>query len=82
MVVCRMLGLNFASYAAQTNFFGGNSTGIALSGVSCRGDEKSLDQCTIETADSSNCSGKQDQIAGVICSSSKAFDYFIDTCLG
>lgn len=82
MVVCRMLGLNYASYATQTNFFGGNFGAIVLSGVSCRGDENSLDQCTVEIADSSKCVGKPDQIAGAICSSSKAFHFFFDILFG
>lgn len=76
-VVCRMLGLNFASYAAQSNFFGGNSSAILMSGIRCRGDEINLHQCTVETAGSSECLGREDRIAGVICSSSKTFNLFL-----
>lgn len=44
-VVCRQLGLGYASDAIQTNFFGGQRIPITLSGVQCHGDENSLIDC-------------------------------------
>ncbi|PBC29812.1 Scavenger receptor cysteine-rich domain-containing group B protein [Apis cerana cerana] len=44
-VVCRQLGLGYASDAVQTNFFGGEKTPMAISGVQCRGNESSLTDC-------------------------------------
>lgn len=44
-VVCRQLGLGYASDAVQTNFFGGDRVPMAVSGVQCHGDESSLTEC-------------------------------------
>ena len=73
MVVCKMLGLNFASNAAQTNFFGGNSSNMVLSGVQCRGNETRLDQCIINDPYPLQCPGNKDQIAGVVCTNSRLY---------
>lgn len=73
MVVCKMLGLNYASNAAQTNFFGGNSSNILLSGIQCRGNETKLDHCSINDPHTAECPGNKDQIAGVVCTSSSVF---------
>lgn len=75
MVVCHSLGLNYASYAAQTNFFGGNSSAIILNGIHCHGNESNLGLCTIDFPYSKKCPGRQDQIAGVICISSLVSHY-------
>lgn len=70
MVVCRMLGLKYAKNAAQTNFFGGSSSKILLSGVQCRGNETNLGHCNSIAPSMNDCPGNQDQIAGVVCTTS------------
>lgn len=45
-VVCRQLGLGYASDAVQTNFFGnGETIPISISGVQCNGNEENLAEC-------------------------------------
>ncbi|XP_034254950.1 lysyl oxidase homolog 3B-like [Thrips palmi] len=73
-VVCRDLGLGYASAAVQTDFFGGNASRIGLSGVSCLGNETSLSLCQHDAlAEGSkglgheDCPGKRDNVAGVVC---------------
>lgn len=44
-VVCRQLGLGYASVAAQTDFFGGETMSMSISGVQCRGSEGNLADC-------------------------------------
>ena len=68
-VVCRELGLGFAQNAIQTDFFGGNQSTIALSGVQCYGSEKSLADCFHDRFGQTNCPGKKDNIASVVCAS-------------
>ncbi|XP_065213799.1 lysyl oxidase homolog 2A-like isoform X2 [Planococcus citri] len=78
MVVCKALGLNYASNAAQTNFFGGNASNMILSGVNCRGNESRLDHCMITDPFTTECPGNRDQIAGVVCTNVLP-DLIIDT---
>lgn len=80
MVVCKMLGLHYASNAAQTNFFGGNSSNILLSGIQCRGNETKLEHCLINTPYSNECPGNKDQIAGVVCTNSSV-PFILLTCI-
>jgi len=45
-VVCRQLGLGFASDAIQSNFFGnGEAMPMSISGIECRGNEGNLAEC-------------------------------------
>lgn len=45
-VVCRQLGLGYASDAIQTNFFdNGETIPISISGVQCNGNEGNLAEC-------------------------------------
>lgn len=44
-VVCRQLGLGYASVAAQTGFFGGEAMSVSISGIQCRGNEGNLADC-------------------------------------
>lgn len=65
-VVCRQLGLGYASDAVQTNFFGnGKTTSISISGVQCRGNESNLAECLHDKV--VNCPGPTENIAGVVC---------------
>ncbi len=48
-VVCRQLGLSFVQASLQTDVFRGNRTSQpkhVLSGIACRGNEESLDECS------------------------------------
>jgi len=45
-VVCRQLGLGFASDAIQSNFFGnGEVMPMSISGIECQGNEGNLAEC-------------------------------------
>lgn len=44
-VVCRQLGLGYASVATQTDFFGGEVMPMSISGIQCRGSERNLVDC-------------------------------------
>lgn len=66
-VVCRELGLGYAQNAIQTDFFGGNRSALALSGVQCHGSERSLEECLHDRFGKVNCPGKKDNIAAVVC---------------
>ena len=73
MVVCRELGYGYGQHAIQTDFFGGNRTQIALSGVQCQGTERSLADCFHDRFGKVNCPGKKDNIAAVVCASGNSF---------
>jgi lysyl oxidase-like protein 2/3/4 len=66
-VVCRQLGYGFASDALQTDFFGGSSDDIVMSGVECRGNEFSLGHCLHDDMETLHCPGQRDNIASVVC---------------
>ncbi|PSN40047.1 hypothetical protein C0J52_20193 [Blattella germanica] len=65
MVVCRELGFGYANDAIQTDFFGGNSSAIMLSGVNCTGNEESLEHCLHSDMGEVSCPGKRENIAAV-----------------
>ncbi|XP_067007855.2 lysyl oxidase homolog 2 [Anabrus simplex] len=67
-VVCHQLGLGYASDAVQTNFFGGNSSHMVLSGVECRGNEPDLTRCLHDRIGQVSCPGSGENIAAVVCS--------------
>lgn len=77
-VVCRELGLGYASAAVQTDFFGGKASRIGLSGVECRGNESSLSLCAHGALGlghglgHQHCPGRRDNIAAVMCSHSES----------
>ncbi|XP_048001426.1 lysyl oxidase homolog 2-like [Leguminivora glycinivorella] len=56
--VCHHLGLGFAAQASQTNVFGASK--IVLSGVQCKGNEKSLFECSHEDIGEVKCPGGVD----------------------
>ncbi|XP_076759795.1 lysyl oxidase homolog 3A isoform X2 [Xylocopa sonorina] len=64
-VVCRQLGLGYASNAVQTNFFGGPKIPMAISGVQCHGDENSLIDCLHDKL--LDCPGPLENVAGLVC---------------
>ena len=64
-VVCRQLGLGYASDAVQTNFFGGQRIPISLTGVQCHGDENSLIDCLHDKI--LECPGSTENVASVVC---------------
>ncbi|XP_077862611.1 lysyl oxidase homolog 3A-like [Saccoglossus kowalevskii] len=69
MVACRQLGLGFAHQPLRdVTYFGGLDVPIIMSGVSCRGDELSLNQCKHDGWHTPKCD--QYHIAGVVCSTS------------
>ncbi|XP_013779229.1 lysyl oxidase homolog 2A-like [Limulus polyphemus] len=51
----------------QSSFFGGKYEDLILSGVSCTGDEDSLADCLHDETGHVECPGKDESIAGVIC---------------
>ncbi|XP_043675334.1 lysyl oxidase homolog 3A isoform X2 [Vespula pensylvanica] len=65
-VVCRQLGLGYASDATQSNYFVGETIPIAISGIRCHGDEKNLVECLHDRI--SDCPGMNENVAGVVCS--------------
>lgn len=76
-VVCRELGLGFASAAVQTDFFGGGASAVGLAGVACRGNESSLSLCMLDTLAAGglareDCPGPRENVAGVVCTRSKS----------
>ena len=65
MVTCRQLGFGFASFVvARGGVFGGGYRRMLMSGVDCRGDERSLYQCLHHSR--VRCSSWR-KTAGVIC---------------
>ena len=72
-MVCRELGYGYGQHAIQTDFFGGNRTQIALSGVQCQGTERSLADCFHDRFGKVNCPGKKDNIAAVVCATGNSF---------
>lgn len=68
-VLCKSLGLGYANYALQTDFFkpsgNWNHTKMVLSGTECYGNETSLLECVHHT--SVSCAGNKNHVAGVIC---------------
>ncbi|XP_076308239.1 lysyl oxidase homolog 3A-like [Tachypleus tridentatus] len=66
-VVCKQLGLGFAKAATQSSSFGGQRSQMILSGVKCRGDEKTLASCRHDNVGAVDCPGSGRNFAGVIC---------------
>jgi len=67
-VVCRQLGLGFASEAFQTDFFGGsNVSRPVLSGSECYGNETELSDCLHHDASRGivSCHGNRQHVAAV-----------------
>ncbi|XP_055699562.1 lysyl oxidase homolog 3 [Phlebotomus papatasi] len=82
-VVCRALGLGYASSALQTDFFTPTNTTlkILLSGTQCYGNETHLQDCIhheIHLADVHCSTAQKNHIAGVICEKKMA-DLVLDT---
>ncbi|XP_017096513.2 LOW QUALITY PROTEIN: lysyl oxidase homolog 3A [Drosophila bipectinata] len=69
-VVCRQLGLGYASEAFQTDFFGGiNVSRPVLSGSECFGNETELADCLHHDVRQGvvSCHGNRQHVAAVIC---------------
>ncbi|KAL0114215.1 hypothetical protein PUN28_011492 [Cardiocondyla obscurior] len=65
-VVCRQLGLGYASDAVQTNFFSdGETIPMSVSGVQCDGNEGNLAECLHDAV--ADCPGSAENVAGVVC---------------
>ncbi|XP_029171466.1 lysyl oxidase homolog 3A-like [Nylanderia fulva] len=65
-VVCRQLGLGYASDAIQTNFFDNReSMPMSISGIECNGNEENLAECLHDKV--VDCPGTVENVAGVIC---------------
>ncbi|XP_072112914.1 lysyl oxidase homolog 3-like isoform X4 [Mobula birostris] len=71
MVVCRQLGLGYASHAVQETWYWDAATGaqeMVMSGVKCAGTELSLDKCKSHGANVRCPKTATRYAAGVICS--------------
>ncbi|KAL3892091.1 hypothetical protein ACJMK2_004328 [Sinanodonta woodiana] len=81
-VVCRMLGYRTirASAVCCAGFGNSSNLGIFLDGVSCRGNESSLYNCSHNGWFSHNCTHSED--AGVICDVTLACDFEDDYICG
>ena len=44
-VICRQLGLGYATDAVESNFFGGQKIQMVISGIECHGNEWNLAEC-------------------------------------
>ncbi|XP_077992416.1 lysyl oxidase homolog 3A-like [Glandiceps talaboti] len=65
-VACRQLGYGHVlQELSKITYFGGDDSPIIMSGVKCRGDELSLNQCQHDGWDNVQCSDHN--IAGLIC---------------
>ncbi len=68
-VVCKSLGLGYASGAVQTEYFGGARLAkLVLSGSECRGNENSLFDCMFDEPSDVKCPGPKNHVAAVVCS--------------
>ncbi|KAL1137594.1 hypothetical protein AAG570_009292, partial [Ranatra chinensis] len=77
-VVCKHLEFGYALAAAQNNYFAGKVSRIVMSGVECRGNESTLEECSSHLGPLIECPGiADDNIAGVICTKVLA-DLIID----
>lgn len=65
MVVCRELGLGYAHTNYSYMFYGRNGKTL-VSGMTCLGNEVSLDQCLRHRLDNVSCSSSK-SVAGVMC---------------
>lgn len=68
VVVCKELGLNFAHSGIQTHMFSGNKTEPRplFSGVSCKGSEEFIAECSHDETNFCPGSGSRD-VAAVVC---------------
>lgn len=70
-VLCKSLGLGYANYALQTDFFNArwnhSSSKMVLSGTECYGNETSLQDCVHHTSVSCPADGNKHHVASVIC---------------
>lgn len=64
-MVCRTLGLGFASGAMQTDYFGGSLSQHSLSGIKCTGNENSFSQCIYDERAIGRC--ESTDVAAVHC---------------
>lgn len=67
-VVCKSLGLGYASAALQEDYFSSNtSTKLLISGTECHGNETDLHECIHHALGDISCPGGGSQVAGVVC---------------
>jgi lysyl oxidase-like protein 2/3/4 len=73
-VVCRELGMGYATDSLQTDFFGGsNVTKLFLAGTECYGNETSLADCVHqEFGHRVTCPGHSNYVAAVMCTDKMA----------
>ncbi|KAF7996923.1 hypothetical protein HCN44_002569 [Aphidius gifuensis] len=64
-VVCRQLNFGYASKAIQINYSNNQKLPISMSGIKCRGNEKSISDCLHDTI--KQCPGNIENVASVIC---------------
>lgn len=71
-VVCKSLGLGYATAALQTDYFSDSDKGqilsrLLISGTECFGNETDLHECLHHELGDISCPGNDDQVAGAIC---------------
>lgn len=76
-VVCRELGLKYASRETQSDFFKGSHEEKVISSVQCRGTEKALAECNIQTG-TLHCS-RANRVAGVLCTNGKHLQLYMSS---
>lgn len=67
-VVCKQLGLGYASHAMQTDIFSDEKLSkILISGTECYGNETTLQECMHHGLGNVICPGDQSKVAAAIC---------------
>lgn len=67
-VVCKSLGLGYASHALQSDIFGDDRLSrLLISGTECHGNETSLHECLHHELGNVECFGDDNHVAAVIC---------------
>lgn len=80
-VVCKQLNMGYASYATQSDYFGGTWDNVIVTGVKCTGKENELSECyhhDWERAGNRSvfCPGNGKNFAGVLCTTRKVLSFF------
>lgn len=67
-VVCKSLGLGYASHALQTDIFSNEKLAkVLISGTECVGNEAGLHDCVHHEMGNIECPGDENHVAAVIC---------------
>uniref|UniRef100_A0A336MNT7 protein-lysine 6-oxidase n=1 Tax=Culicoides sonorensis TaxID=179676 RepID=A0A336MNT7_CULSO len=67
-VVCKELGMGYASDILNTDIFGGqNISKLILSGTDCQGNETKLSECVHQQLGKVSCAGNKNFVSAIIC---------------